>query len=32
MALELLKLAGGSRVIIDGGVPAEASSEFQNDN
>ena len=32
MALELLRLSGCSRVTIDGGVTAVASSEFQSDN
>ena len=32
MAKELLKLAGSSRVTIDGGVIVEAGSEFQSDN
>ena len=32
MALELLRLAGCSRVTIDGGVIAEVAREFQSDN
>ena len=32
MALELLRLAWSSRVIIDGGVTVEAAREFQRDN
>ena len=32
MALELLRLAGSSRVTIDGGVTIEAGREFQSDN
>ena len=32
MALELLRLAGSSRVTIDGGGTAEAGREFQSDN
>ena len=32
MALELLRLAGNSRVTIDGGVTVEAGWEFQSDN
>ena len=32
MALELLRLAGSSRVTIDGGVTAEAARDFQSDS
>ena len=32
MAMELLRLAGSSRVTIDGGVAAAAGSEVQSDN
>ena len=32
MAVQLLRLAGSSRVTIDNGVTAEAGREFQSDN